>query len=357
MQEHRLYRGQPKKYDDKPLSPSALRKDVIINLENLLSYQFGIKTDEYKRKCQMPHIKPQQYDCCASEAFYAFWLSLVNCVTKYNNYIINTAPENNPFKYQFFVCPPHYTDGKRIPLYKDGKYHNVYEQNGKMIPMGMNGVSSPEEIAEGCFEFAESFFNPNNLIEPLHCILSDYALFQHYNLMASEGYEKLYKIAFGELENSCEKIVFPTLALDWTWKQEKAIEFANVSGNKGTVMSISFEKYREWSRNERPDVIEIKGYCDDHGHQLPPQESRTPVLGLETYRDTDNFDNETPTRWGSENNKWMIEQKGAVIFWPWDYTIDKLLEQNKNKNGLGWFLDFKLEQNGCEETVTDTQII
>jgi hypothetical protein len=42
----------------------------------------------------------------------------------------------------------------------------------------------------------------------------------------------------------------------------------------------------------------------------------------------------------------MVEQKGAVIFWPWDYCIDELLEQNKEKKGLGWLLDFKIEEYG-----------
>jgi hypothetical protein len=40
----------------------------------------------------------------------------------------------------------------------------------------------------------------------------------------------------------------------------------------------------------------------------------------------------------------MVEQKGAVIFWPWDYHIDELLKQHKDKKGFGWSLDFKIEE-------------
>jgi hypothetical protein len=60
---------------------------------------------------------------------------------------------------------------------------------------------------------------------------------------------------------------------------------------------------------------------------------------METYRNTDNFDDETPIRWGSENNKWMIEQKAALIFWPWSYSIKEL-----ESNDLGKSLDFKVEK-------------
>jgi hypothetical protein len=39
-----------------------------------------------------------------------------------------------------------------------------------------------------------------------------------------------------------------------------------------------------------------------------------------------------------DNNR-MVEQKGVVIFWPWDYTIDGLLS-----NTLGKDFNFKLEK-------------
>jgi hypothetical protein len=349
MTEHRLYRGQPKKYCDDPLAPSALRSGCITNLENFLCFQFGIKTQQYKLKCCKPNMKSHQYNDCAAEAFYAFWLSLVNCVTTYNTYVVKTSPENNPFKCQFFVCPPVYDNGERIPLYKNGKFNYCYGENEKSIPMGMSNISDPDEIAEGCFEFAESFFNPNNLIEPLQWLLPDYAYFQHSNFLLSEQYTKKYKAIYGgDPENQYEKFVFPTLGLDWTWDNDMAIEFANKDGNKGTIMSISFEKYKKWSQIGRPDVIEVKGLCDKNGQPLPFQDNRIPILGMETYRNTDDFDDETPIRWGSENNKWMIEQKAAIIFWPFQYTQDKLIKQNEEHKGLGYELDFRIECCGME---------
>jgi len=334
INEHRLYRGQPKEYDDYPLAPTALREGCIKNMENLLS-KHKIRTRRYKRKCRNFDIKSQQYDCCASEAFYAFWLSLVRCIFAINTYI---SPEH-PYKFQFFSCPPQYKNGKRIPLYKNGKFYYHYKENGKVIPMGMRDVTSPEEIAAGCFEFSESFFNPNSLIEPLQWILPDYALFQHFNFVMSEPYKKRYNETFGEMKNKNTKIVFPTLLLDWTWCKEKAREFANQDGKEGTILSISFEKYREWSQKGRNPMVEIKGLCDEQGHPLPPQNSRTPIFGMETYRNTDNWDDKQPIQWGSENNTWMIEQKGAVIFWPWKYSIDQL-----RSNDLGKAFDFRVEK-------------
>jgi hypothetical protein len=343
-QEHRLYRGQPQMFDACPLAPSVLREGCIKNLENYLSGRFEIITEEYNQKCQIHNIMSPQYESCSQKAFYAFWLSLVNCVTTYNTYIINTLPEYNPFKCQFFVCPPVYECGRRIPLYKNGKFHYCHFKDGRAIPMGMENITSPEEIAQGCFEFAESFFCHDNLIKPLQWILPDYVLFQHLNFVLSEQYEKIYLEKFGKLENQSEKIVFPTLGLDWTWDKDMALKFANDNGNKGTVMSISFERYMEWSQKGRDSFIEIKGHCDENGYPLPPQESRIPILGMETYRNISSFDDEKPIKWGSENNKWMIAQKGAVIFWPWDYCMDELSEQNKNRKGLGWAFDFEIEK-------------
>jgi hypothetical protein len=230
-----------------------------------------------------------------------------------------------------------YNNGDRIPLYKNGKFNFCYVENEKSLPMGISNISDPDEIAEGCFEYAESFFNPDNPIEPLHWLLPDYALFQHLNLVLSEQYVKLDKKVFGNLKNQDERIVFPTLGLDWTWCEDMARKFANKDGNKGIVMSISFEKYKEWSQIGRPNVTEVKGLCDKNGQPLPFQDKRIPVFGIETYRNTDDFDDETPTRWGSENNKWMIEQKAAVIFWPWSHCIEEL-----ESNDLGKFLDFRL---------------
>jgi hypothetical protein len=293
----------------------------------------------------MPAIKTKQYSHCAEEAFYAFWLSLVNCVAVYNNFTIHTAPENNPFKCQFFVCSPQYKNNERIPLYENGVYHFCYTKEGKPIPIGMSGIVSPEQIALGCFEFAESFFSSHNLIEPLQWLLPDYAYFQHLNYESKARYEKLFKDKGWEMENKSEKILFPTLALDWTWDKKWAETVATADGNKGTVMTISFEKYREWSRQGRNATIEVKGCLDAQGRPLPPYAGRTPVFGLETHRNTDNFDDEKPALWGSENNKWMVEQNGTVIFWPWDYHIADLLEQNKNKSGIGWDFDFRLEEN------------
>jgi len=280
MQEHRLYRGQPK---NKPLVPSALRNDCIKYMEKELS-NFDINTQMYKQLC-IPKIMPNQYFTCNKEAFYAYWLSLVNCAITVNK---------NPICLKF--CQS-----------------NFFTKNKDKDNVGVYSLSY-ERIAEECFNFAKYFFDSSNKMETLRFqyILHDYAYFQHFNhVLARVDKTGIYKVHF------------PTLVLDWTWDYLTAKKFA---GEDGEIVSISYEAYEKWNLTKN----------NQEAH-LINQELRTLIFGLCTYRDTVSW-NDDKYDWYSWDNNLMIEQQGAVIFWPWNYSIEDL-----KINDLGRAFDFRLE--------------
>lgn len=283
MQEHRLYRGQPKKCFKEPFVPTALRKECKRYMEKELS-QLGIDTQKYKQNCK-PNTMLGQYCQCSKDSFYAYWLSLVNCAIAVNNNIICHKFCNSPF----------------------------FTKNIDRDNVGVYGISN-ERIAFECFNYANSLFNSNDPTKTLQLdyILHDYAFFQHFNHVLS-------KI---EIDSQCN-VWFPTLGLDWTWDYSIAERFA---GEDGSILSILYEAYENWN----PTKNFIKG-------NLSSKEYKTLIFGLCTYRDTTSWDDKK-VDWDSCDNILMIEQKGAVIFWPWNYTIGDL-----ETNDLGKTFDFRVE--------------
>jgi hypothetical protein len=281
MQDHRLYRGQPK---DKAIVPSGLRTDCIEYMEGEL-YQLGIDIQIYKQKCILGKI-PQQYCQCTKYAFYGYWLSLVNCAVAVNQ---------NPICFKFCNSP-------------------FFTKNIDKDKAGIYGLSNAR-IADECFNYAKAFFDSDNVTETLRnlYILHDYAFFQHFNH------------ALSRLDKSGRnKVLFPTLALDWTWDYCIAKKFA---GEEGNILSISYEAYEKW--NLLKNFVMAK---------LSSQAAKTPMFGFCTYRDTTSWE-DTKTDWDSWDNNLMIEQKGAVIFWPWNHTIDDL-----KTSDLGKAFDFRLDR-------------
>jgi hypothetical protein len=252
-------------------------------MESKLS-KAGIDIQQYKQKC-IPNKMLQQY-CNQNyqppkEAFYAYWLSLVNC---------GLAVNENPVCFDF--CRSY-----------------AFTKNFDKDNVGVYKLP-PERVAEVCFNYAKDFFDSEKINETFHLqlIMHDYAFFQHFNHVLSK------------LNKDCP-ILFPTLTLDWTWDKSSAETFADADGEKGTVLSISWEAYEEWNPTKKFSV------CN-----LDTKENRIPTFGFESYKNTDPWNKYD---WYSRDNNLMIEQKGAVIFWPWKYTIDQLKE-----NHLGKALDF-----------------
>jgi hypothetical protein len=284
MQFERLYRGQSYIFRNERFTPSALRYKCIEYMEKQLTI-FQIAVQDYKQKC-IPNRILQQY-CNINyqppkEAFYAYWLSLVNCAININN---------NPIFYCFCKSP-------------------FFTKNHDKDKIGIYGLSS-ESIAEECFFYAKSFFDSDQQNETYHLqlILHDYAFFQHFNH------------ALSKIKNDSTAF-FPTLALDWTWDKCMAEKFA---GENGNIISISWDAYKKWNPFKKFTVC-----------HLDTNENKTPIFGFESYLETNPWNNYD---WYSMDNNLMVEQKGVVIFWPWNYTIDVLLTNELGKN-----FDFKLEK-------------
>jgi hypothetical protein len=235
--------------------------------------QYGIDIQQYKQKC-IPN-KIEQHYCNSGyqppkEAFYAYWLSLVNC---------SLAVNENPICFKF--CKSH-----------------AFTKNLDKDKVGAYGLPL-ERVAEVMFSYAKDFFDSDKPIETYHLqlILHDYAFFQHFNHVLSK------------LDKDCH-VFFPTLALDWTWNKSSAERFANTDGEKGTIISISWEAYKEWNPFGR--------HLECH---LVTGENRIPTFGFESYKNNPPWNKYA---WYSYDNNLMIEQEGAVVFWPWKYTIEQL---------------------------------
>jgi len=264
--------------------PSALREECISYLEKEIS-QYGIDVQYFKQKCVpnrvLIHYSNIEYKP-TEEAFYVYWLSLVNC---------SIAVNNNSICFNFCQAP-------FFKKNKDSDGAGIYKLSIK-------------RMADVCFEYAKDFFDSKQQNETFHLqlIMHDYSFFQHFN-------HALSKV------NKDKSTFFPTLALDWTWNYNIAENFAGIDGN---VLSISWEAYEAWNPTKRYTVC-----------HLPSGENKIPVFGFETYFDTPPWNKYD---WYSIDNNLMIEQEGAVIFWPWKYSIDQLLT-----NALGKVFDFKLEK-------------
>ncbi|MCL2400767.1 MAG: hypothetical protein FWC91_13605 [Defluviitaleaceae bacterium] len=257
--------------------------------EELSSIKIDIKRYE---RCFSQIAMPSEYfkffkgvELSASYAFNAYWLSLVNCAITISN---------NPLCLTFCRSP-------------------FFTKNKDKDKVGINGLSN-DRIAEECFYYAKSFFNSQEVTETLylHQIFPDYAFFQHFNHV-------LAKVD----KNMPNKTHFPTLALDWTWDYCMAKNFA---GEEGEVMSISYEAYKEWNPFKDFTTIESN------------KEAEPLLFGFCTYSKDREPSDDNKSYYYAWNNNLMIEQKGAVIFWPWNYTVEEM-----ETNCLGKTFDFRLD--------------
>lgn len=285
----RLYRGQPK---GKRLIPSGLRPECVIYMMEELS-KFNIDTKKYEKCFNQISMVPEYFsffkgsELSASYAFNAYWLSLVNCAITINN---------NPLCLTF--C--------RSPFFTKNK------ENDKV---GVYGLSN-DLIAEECFNYAKSFFNSHEDKETLSLqhIMPDYAFFQHFNHVLAKVDKNLHS-----------KTHYPTLVLDWTWDYCTANNFA---GKDGEVMSISYEAYKEWNPFKNFTILD-----------LSYKEAEPLLFGFCTYNKDRKPSDDNKSFYYSWNNNLMIEQKGAVIFWPWNCSVEEM-----ETNCLGNTFDFKIDR-------------
>jgi hypothetical protein len=232
-------------------------------------------------------------------AYYSYFLSLLNCAIGVNtNRVI-----------QYFCTS------------------NFFKKNKRQDNIGINGLELDEVISE-CFSQATAVFqdrqNKMSFVSALDCILHDYAFFQHFNHVLSDldGSQKV-------------KSIFPTMVLDWTWDKSIITDYFRIKNP--VIVSIDFDSYQIFFPVFiKENIREILN--NNLGSNDKPQIYTTKaVCGFTTHRGINGNDFEK-LDWDNWDNHLMREQDGAVIFWPWDYTIDALA-----LNTLGKKIDFRVE--------------
>lgn len=97
---------------------------------------------------------------------------------------------------------------------------------------------------------------------------------------------------------------FPTMVMDWTEDPIIADSFSYANGKSGIILSMDYSKYKQLLYDEwYPFMMDV-----DIASDMP---------GFTPY-----FDYHFRF---SKNNINMQKQKGVVLFWPWNYTIDELI--------------------------------
>jgi hypothetical protein len=300
MKEHILFRGIKAKYKDDNFIPSAMRSDCIAYMEDELKNTFNCDITKLPKFTLQSSI----YSNASPNAPYNFCISLLNCYfgIKTNRLMFNSCLSQLK----------HIDIRDWLPKIVNSVFDERYKEESHELEELKNVFISsfiPDNVVQ---------FIPQSMSAFLICIMHDLGFFQHINYV------------FSKLYPGKTFIPYPTMCLDWTWNKEVARKFA---GTDGVVASISFEKYKK-TVGEYGNQILIDptddGKCKGFIYQ-------NLAYGLETYRDTINWDD---TKKGSSwDNALMIEQEGAVIFWPWVYKIDDLLS-----NDFGRILEFKLEK-------------
>lgn len=109
---------------------------------------------------------------------------------------------------------------------------------------------------------------------------------------------------------------FPTMLMDWTEEPTIADGFSYADGKLGIILSIDYNKYKQLLFDEwYPLMMSV-----DITSNLP---------GFTPYFDY-HF------RYSKKNIN-MQNQKGIVLFWPWNYTINELIT-----NEIGQKLGFHI---------------
>jgi hypothetical protein len=293
MNNHRIFRGQPEKYDKCLLVPSALRgywprhypfsaieccNDClnIVKVEKLLK-ELKIDIDKQKKEYEKI-LKKGPFENCDGGIPYLFWLSIVFCEKKFANMGKNTS-----------------FSGVGLILYPINRWNNIEDNNGGIV-LNLDGATTIEEYAKKIVQY---YFEHNP-----PCKLDDfiriYMAHQHYckDSYDYECWKKYYKLDDGSIVDGNDVPDHFTLLLDWTESECIAKEFA---GEGGTIVSIDPDKYDNFIGSD------YRMSYDDK---------------ILTHHLIDTAD----------------KQKGVVTFWPWTFTIDEL-----EHNEFGRALDFKVD--------------
>jgi hypothetical protein len=303
MNSSKLYRGQPKKFDNCLFVPSALRGywsnhypfsgigccNDCTNIPKVEKFfqDLGIDTAPYKKECATIARKGP-FQGCDDGIPYVFWLSIVFC-----EYKISHAGKNMSFM-----------GGGLIPFSIDMSF--VDSNDSDSFKPKLLCACTVEEYAK---KIAQCYFGYTPPATTDNFIRK-YMDHQHYSkgnddgdpcIKGSHDYEswpKSYKIKGGDIIDGNDLPDHFTFLLDWTKSRDVAKKFA---GSDGTIVSIDSEKY---------DAIIGANYKMSYDDK---------ILGY--------FLIDTADR-----------QKSIVTFWPWTFTISEL-----ENNEFGHALDFRRE--------------
>jgi hypothetical protein len=321
----RIYRGIAGKYRNDPFVPSALRDIDFTFLETVTKKL--VPNDllaEYEQKC-IATIPAAQYKKVAPRAVYAYFLTLVylSRLLVNNNVIMSIIHPTSFFRRMS-------NEPSGVLMKKAWYYLSEIFSETKLSPKTPLAVYMPPVV--GGLQ--------------LLGVIDDYSLFQHLN----------YTFRMFNDHN-----VFPTMVLDWTADIETARQFAKT----GCICSIDYDKYSLlmneiiddpalgrgvlfqhrnennelnysliWKKQPRVIMVwnDIKETFVVHTHPKPFPVDELPLNERRVFGATDY------TKYGCRKNINMQAQKGFTLFWPWEYTIDKL-----RSNKLGLALDFRVE--------------
>jgi hypothetical protein len=284
MDNHRLFRGQNKKYANCLFVPSALRGywsgqyhlsdigccNACLNIPKVEKFlqdiDIGIDINAYKNECS--NISKQYpFQDCDNDIPFVFWLSIVFCEYKYSHMGKNTS-------FSGTGCIPY------------------------PIDMGFK-IDSSDTIAEYAMKISKYYFEHTPPILNDNFLRISMAHQHYYN--KSVGYntfQKGYRTRDGNIIDGNDLPDHFTLLLDWTEDKNKAKEFAE---NDGTIVSIDSKKY---------DSLLGNGYKMSHND---------PIIKHHLINTIE-------------------QQKSVVTFWPWTFTINQL-----EHNDFGKALGFKRE--------------
>jgi hypothetical protein len=302
MGDHILYRGIKAKHKDDDFTPSAMRPDCVAYMEDELKNTFNCDFTKLPKFSLQSSI----YSNAAPNAPYNFCISLLNCYfgIKTNRLMFNSCLSQLK----------HIDIREWLPKIVDSVFNDDHSEKSNKIGQ-LQTISLSDFVPKNVIGFI-----PKRMSAFLIYLMHDLCFFQHINYV------------FSKLYSGKTFIPYPTMCLDWTWNKEIAKKFA---GKDGTVVSISFEKYKKMA-GEYGNQILIEPTNDGNCKGAIYQKL---AYGLETYRDTINWDD--TKKGGSWDNALMIEQEGAGIFWPWVYKIEQL-----RKNDFGKDLGFVVVCSG-----------
>lgn len=276
-QQKDIYRGIPKKFENSPLTVSAMRKNELSFLENCYIKLFSKESlEEYRSKILVSTTIPF-FANVSNLAAWSCFLSTINIIIEI---------QKNPSIFSPLQHESVYTVFENLTLIET-------KDLPKSIYILIKNIFTNFECNDYSFLQEISYTN-------VSCLVFGFEYFQHlnYNLRGNLDYNP-----------------FPTMVMDWTEDISVANDFSFYNNEPGIIISINYEKYKLLIANTWYPLL----IAADIASLLP---------GFTPYFDYHFL--------FSKTNKNMQQQKGIVLFWPWEYTVDELLTNN-----LGKILEFK----------------